>query len=31
MNSREVLQAFHYESFLDDYENTFIQINKAES
>jgi hypothetical protein len=30
MNSREVTQAIHFEKFVSDYENSYIQINRSE-
>lgn len=30
MNAREVIQALYYESFLSDYEQAFVQVNKEE-
>jgi len=29
MGAREVLQALHYERFLDEYENAYVEMNKT--
>lgn len=28
MNAREVLQAIYYDSYLNDYENAYLELNK---